>query len=40
MIGDLVNVFPREKLKELDLSTLENRKGEDIRTVLLQKSCL
>lgn len=35
MIRGLVNVFPRERLKELDLSSLEKR--EDLITVLLSK---
>lgn len=35
MRRDLVNIFPRERLKEMDLSSLEkNAEGEDIITVL------
>lgn len=34
MRRDLVNIFPRERLKEMDLSSLEKNAGEDIITVL------
>lgn len=33
MIKDLVYIFPRERLKELFLSSLEETEGEDIITV-------
>lgn len=41
MIRDLINVFPREQLKELDLSTLGEKEREKTITVfLLKKGCL